>query len=131
MQLSSDLVIYFRERLIREFGGLAAVPDVGRVEGVIGRVEQAVFYADPAPDVYELAALYWAAFAVGHVFSDGNKRTALTVMLYCLSEHNIQLYYSREIENQLIDLTVEAATGAQTVTSLAEILREMPQSQLD
>lgn len=51
--------------------------DKSRLEGVAGRIENTLLYSDEISDIFQLAALYTEAFAVGHAFPDGNKRTAL------------------------------------------------------
>ncbi|WP_275554299.1 hypothetical protein [Mixta sp. Marseille-Q2659] len=40
-------------------------------------VEQTVYDTTSRPDQYQVAALYWAAIARGHIFNAANKRTAV------------------------------------------------------
>lgn len=71
-------------------------------------------------DVFELAATYWVAIARGHIFNDGNKRTAFFVTMTFLYRNGIRI---RDTDNTLENLTVEAATGEKTVDQLAQHLR--------
>jgi len=73
-------------------------------------------------DVFELAATYWVAIARGHIFNDGNKRTAFFVTMTFLYSNDIRI---RDTDNTLENLTVEAATGEKTVGQLAQHLRNL------
>lgn len=53
----------------------------------------------------EIAALYAEVIARGHVFLDGNKRTALTSMLSFLNLNDLELKVNQsELENQIVDI---------------------------
>ncbi len=69
-----------------------------------------------------MAATYWVAIARGHIFNDGNKRTAFFVTMTFLYRNGINI---RDNDNTLENLTVEAATGEKTVDQLAQQLREL------
>jgi death-on-curing protein len=68
-----------------------------------------------------VAAMLMIAIAKGHIFNDGNKRTALMATLYFLFRNDVKLKKS----NQLEDWTVEAAIGTLTVSSLALNLKSL------
>ncbi|EBD9832207.1 type II toxin-antitoxin system death-on-curing family toxin, partial [Salmonella enterica] len=71
--------------------------------------------------LFELAATYWVAIARGHIFHDGNKRTAFFVTMAFLRRNGIRIH---DTDNTLENLTVEAATGEKTVDQLAQYLRK-------
>lgn len=65
------------ERLIGLFGGSAAgARDENLFQAALSRPLNKWHYEDPRPDLFELAAAYAFALCKGHVFHDGNKRTA-------------------------------------------------------
>ncbi|MDI3360310.1 type II toxin-antitoxin system death-on-curing family toxin [Lelliottia sp. V89_10] len=121
--LNEAIIMRIHDRMIELYGGLPGIPDAERVGAIISRVEQAAYYSDPVPDVFEMAALYWVAIARGHIFNDANKRTALASTLFYLLRNNIQIRNHPEDQARLVDLTLEAATGDRDVAYLAAQLR--------
>lgn len=121
--LNEAIVMRIHDRMIELYGGLPGMPDAERVGAIIARVEQAKFYSDPAPDIFETAALYWIAIARGHIFNDANKRTALASTLFYLARNNIQIRNHPEDQARLVDLTLKAATGDRDIADLAAQLR--------
>ncbi|MFN6884273.1 type II toxin-antitoxin system death-on-curing family toxin, partial [Proteus mirabilis] len=95
--------------------------DPGRAEALIYRVQNRKHY-EGITDVFELAATYWVAIARGHIFNDGNKRTAFFVTMTFLYRNGIRI---RDTGNMLENLTVEAATGEKTVDQLAKHLQNL------
>ena len=119
--VSAQEVIAFHERILQRLPGVTGMPDPGRAEALIYRVQNRAHY-EGVTDVYELAATYWVAIARGHIFHDGNKRTAFFVTMTFLYRNGIQI---RDNDNTLENLTVDAATGHKTVDQLAQHLREL------
>ncbi|MDC9620398.1 type II toxin-antitoxin system death-on-curing family toxin [Xenorhabdus sp. XENO-7] len=119
--VSAQEVIAFHDHLLRRFPGVAGMPDPSRAEALIYRVQNRTHY-EGVTDVFELAATYWVAIARGHIFNDGNKRTAFFVTMTFLYRNGIKI---RDNDNTLENLTVEAATGEKTVNQLAQHLREL------
>ena len=76
--ISAADVVRLHDRVLNdgELGGLAADKSL---EGALARVETRVAYG-LVEHAHDLAAGYAMALARGHVFNDGNKRTAFTVM---------------------------------------------------
>lgn len=114
-------VIAFHDRILQRFPGVAGCADPGRAHALIHRVQNRVHY-EGVTDVFELAATYWVAIARGHIFQDGNKRTALFVSMVFLRRNGLLI---NDVDDTLENLTVEAATGAKTVIQLAQCLREL------
>jgi death-on-curing protein len=71
-------------------------------------------------DVFDLAATYAVVLAVGHVFNDGNKRTAFTVMDICLVQNGMEPRYD---VIEAADLIVRAARSQLDEKELALWLR--------
>lgn len=119
--VSAQEVIAFHERILQRLPGVTGIPDPGRAEGLIYRVQNRAHY-EGVTDVYELAATYWVAIARGQIFNDGNKRTAFFVTMTFLYRNGINI---RDHDNTLENLTVDAATGNKTVDQLAQHLRAL------
>lgn len=119
--VSAQEVIAFHDRILQRFPGVAGMSDPGREEALIYRVQNRKHY-EGITDVFELAATYWVAIARGHIFNDGNKRTAFFVTMTFLYRNGIRI---RDTGNMLENLTVEAATGEKTVDQLAKHLQNL------
>lgn len=74
--LEKTLVLAIHDRQISEHGGSAGVRDERLLESALARPQQLHAYADPAPDLADLAAALAHGLARNHAFLDGNKRTA-------------------------------------------------------
>ncbi|EMP4352368.1 type II toxin-antitoxin system death-on-curing family toxin [Proteus mirabilis] len=119
--VSAQEVIAFHDRILQRFPGVSGMSDPGRAEALIYRVQNRKHY-EGITDVFELAATYWVAIARGHIFNDGNKRTAFFVTMTFLYRNGIRI---RDTDNTLENLTVEAATGEKTVDQLAKHLQNL------
>jgi death-on-curing protein len=73
-------ILELDDMIIELTGGLpGARPDLS-VHALVGRVEANLHYTD-FNHIVEIAAFYAEVIAKGHVFQDGNKRTALSTMI--------------------------------------------------
>lgn len=119
--VSASEVIDLHDRILQVLPGVQGMPDSGRAEAIIHRVQNRLHYEN-VTDVFELAATYWIAISRGHIFVDGNKRTSFFVTMLFLARNGIGVHDNGTL---LEDLTVEAATGSVDVQSLAEQLRSI------
>ncbi|HVV96723.1 MAG TPA: type II toxin-antitoxin system death-on-curing family toxin [Rhodanobacteraceae bacterium] len=71
------LAIAIHDRQLSEHGGSAGVRDEHLLDSALARPQQVFAYADPEPDLADLAAALAYGLARNHPFIDGNKRTAL------------------------------------------------------
>lgn len=120
--LSSEKVIAIHEQVVgpSELQGMARNKSI---ESVLARVDNRVAYG-MIEDVFELAACYACYIAVGHVFNDGNKRTAFTAMDTCLRINGIELDFDTGRASEMI---IKAAQGIVDEKELAEWLRILAQ----
>ena len=79
------VVLAIHDQQIAEHGGINGVRDMGLLESALARPAQLESYGDP--DVFVLAATYAHGIARGHLFVDGNKRTAYVVCMLFLRLH--------------------------------------------
>lgn len=118
--LSSEKVIAIHEQVVgsSELQGMARNKSI---ESVLARVDNRVAYG-MIEDVFELAACYACYIAVGHVFNDGNKRTAFTAMDTCLRINSIELDFDTVEAGEMM---IKVAQGIVDEKELAEWLRTL------
>ncbi|WP_020558489.1 type II toxin-antitoxin system death-on-curing family toxin [Thiofilum flexile] len=116
--LSAEEIEYLHEQVLYE-GELAGLAGDKSLVSALARVENRLTYG-LINDVYELAATYATVLAVGHVFNDGNKRTAFTAMNICLVLNGIDPTFD---VIEAADVIIEVAQGKRDEQDLAAWLR--------
>ncbi len=114
----AEEIIQFHDRLLRVTPGVTGMPDPGRAEALMYRVLNQIEY-EGVTDVWLLAAMHLLAISRGHIFNDGNKRTALFITLLFLKRNGISLAANPDF----VDMTVDAAAGRLTLEQIAVRLR--------
>src|SRR3970040_2933634 len=94
--LEKALVLAIHDRQLAEHGGSAGIRDEGLLESALARAQQLHAYADPAPDLADLAAALACGLARNHPFVDGNKRTAHVAYRTFLAFHGAELVVTDE-----------------------------------
>ena len=83
--ITADEVAAISVQSVATFGGLSGdVRDENLFNAALGRPLNKWHYDEPKPDLFTLAAAYCFALVKGHVFHDGNKRTAYIVSVVFL-----------------------------------------------
>ncbi len=107
IHLSGDEIKAIHDSILEGNSGLkGSRPDLS-VEALVGRIHSNLIY-QTFFSIEEVAALYAEVIAKGHVFNDGNKRTALVNMLTFL---DLNGHYLVVNQNQLADKIVELSDG--------------------
>ncbi|MBK5013112.1 MULTISPECIES: type II toxin-antitoxin system death-on-curing family toxin [Pantoea] len=119
--VSAQEVIAFHDRLLAVLPGIKGMPEPQRAEAIIYRVQNQLYY-EGVEDIFVLAAIYLIAISRGHIFNDGNRRTAFFVTMVFLNRNGIAI---RDEDNELEELTVSAATGDATTEVIAAVLRRL------
>lgn len=102
-------------QVIEDYGGSHGVRDDGRLKSVVKAPAQIIFGETQYATIYDKAAAYLGNIIRDHPFSDGNKRTALTVCAIFLSRNgHVFIANPRLLE----DFVVRVATDH---LSIAEI----------
>jgi death-on-curing protein len=116
--ITRDAVLALHDAVLNanELQGMAGDKSL---DAVLGRVMSRLRYG-LIDDVFDLAAAYATVLAVGHVFNDGNKRTAFTVMDICLVQNGIQPQYN---VIDAADVIISTAQGQTDSKELAQWLR--------
>lgn len=105
--LESREIMLFHHMLIDEHGGLRGLRDEGALESTLARPQNLLSY-HPETSITSLAACYGFGFCQNHVFSDGNKRIALTAINLFLQLNGWNLRCS---EAEAVCVIREVASG--------------------
>jgi len=120
--ISVEEAIAGNKHLVAQFGGLdAGVRDVNLLHAALARPLNKWHYEAPQPSLYVLAAGYAYGIAKGHVFHDGNKRTAYLVAVTFLEMNGIICAPDQE---SLVETMVSVADGSMSEQKLAMWLSE-------
>jgi len=117
INLEEILRLHFQ--IVEDFGGSHGVRDEGRLNSVVRAPKQIVFGEEQYPSLYEKAAVYLRNIIGDHPFTDGNKRTAVTVCGIFLARNNVNL---RANPKDLEDFTIQVATDHLKIDEIAEWL---------
>ncbi|MGP7733608.1 type II toxin-antitoxin system death-on-curing family toxin [Oceanimonas smirnovii] len=118
LHFSTQRVLEINTYILRTSPGFRGGVDVGKLEGALGRIDNAMLY-NGLDDVFLIAAKYAASIGVAHAFSDANKRTGLAVCLEYLSLNDYDITSDTET---LADATVDLITGKLPESDFADIL---------
>jgi len=103
--LEEILRLHFQ--VIENYGGSHGVRDENRLKSLVDAPRQEVFGQEQYPGVFQKAAVYMRNIIGDHAFTDGNKRTAVTVAGIFLSRNG---YHLTATPKALEDFAVEVAT---------------------
>jgi death-on-curing protein len=108
--IEADDAILINLQLIGAFGGLAAGAREGNLLlAASARPLNQRHYAETRPSLFELAAAYTFGIARGHVFHDGNRRTAYTTAIAFLRKNGVDV---APPGGEIVETTVALAEGA-------------------
>lgn len=103
-------VLLIQALVIRQIGGMDGITEQGfaKLATALAVPQQSMFGDDLYPDLPAKAAALFDALVNGHCFSDGNKRTALLVMIEFLARNG--LCFVAADDDALYDWVLVAAT---------------------
>ncbi|MEZ9997898.1 type II toxin-antitoxin system death-on-curing family toxin [Vibrio sp. 10N.261.46.A3] len=88
--LSIEEVVDIHDTILNTAPGREGYYGDNKLGGAIGRIDNAVYYGG-LDDVFDIAALYIEAIAMGHCFVDANKRTAFVSAITFLEFYDITI----------------------------------------
>lgn len=107
--MTEEDVLYIHHRLIEDFGGAHGVRDENRIKSAISKLSQ-------SSNSVQAASYFVRDIIQDHPFTDGNKRTAVTIMAIHLSQHSILLTCSpKQLEDFALDVALKKVTIEQIV----------------
>lgn len=117
-------ILEVNRRMVAKFGGLYSesdnnVKNPGPLEYVLGAMVFPVFGQERLPTLHHKAAALCRAIVQGHVFHDGNKRTALESCRLLLELNGYDLVIDRDAE----DMMVRLASSRGDLAELTDWLR--------
>lgn len=119
--IDQALVLAIHDRQLAEHGGAEGVRDGGLLESALARPQQMLAYAEPPPDLADLAAALAHGLARNHPFVDGNKRTAYVACRTFLALNGAGLAADSEDKYQTF---LALADGRLPAEAFASWLRE-------
>jgi death-on-curing protein len=117
--LSVEEILRLHFQVIEDFGGSHGVRDENRLRSVVEAPRQEVFGQEQYPSVFEKAAVYLRNIIGDHPFTDGNKRTAVTVCGIFLARNGYALTANPK---ELEDFAVRVATDHLSVAEITNWL---------
>ena len=118
--LSLEEILRIHFQVIEDYGGSHGVRSEDRLQSVVNAPKQEVFGQEQYKTVFDKATVYLRNIIGDHPFSDGNKRTAVTVCGIFLARNNSPLIAR---PNELEDFTVKVATEHLNIEQIASWLR--------
>jgi death-on-curing protein len=114
--------VALNHRLTTLFGGLGGgARDENLLRAALARPINKWHYDQPRPDLCDLAAAYAFAIARGHVFLDGNKRTAHAVAAVFLLNNGLE---HTAPEDEVVAAMIGVAEGSLSEAELAAWFRD-------
>ena len=121
LHLDGNEILLIHDSILEDHAGLKGSRRDLSVDALVGRIHSNLTYqASEFTTIESVAALYAEVIAKGHVFNDGNKRTALLCMVTFLELNDLTFDVDEE---KLADKMVEVAEGLITHKSLAQWLK--------
>ncbi len=114
--VSLEEILRLHFQLIEDFGGSHGVRDESRLRSVVDAPKQSAFGKEQYPTVFEKAAVYMRNIVGDHPFSDGNKRTAVTVCGIFLMRNGKDL---KAAPKDLEEFTVAVVTKHLNIAEIA------------
>lgn len=106
--LTLEDILRLHHQVIEDFGGSHGVREEERLNSVVHAPAQEVFGAEQYQELYEKAAVYLRNIVGDHPFTDGNKRTGITVCGIFLARNSSKLIASpKELEDFAVQVAVE------------------------
>ena len=117
--ISLEEILRIHFQVIEDYGGSHGVRDEGRLISVVNAPKQEVIGEEQYSSLFDKAAVYLRNIIGDHPFSDGNKRTAITICGIFLSRNGKQI---NALPNNLEEFTVSVATKHLSIKDISSWL---------
>ena len=121
---SADVIDEIHSIIINDIGGLKGTIHPKSLESVLARPMNHMEYSDSC-DIHLVCALILHSIATHHIFSDGNKRTALVVTIMTYRLNDVALSYSLTMNNKFEKLVLKVASKKTDVKSIRKSLMRL------
>jgi death-on-curing protein len=119
--ISLEEILRLHYQVIEDFGGSHGIHNEGRLSSIVKAPAQIVFGEEQYPTIFDKGAVYLRNIVGDHPFTDGNKRTAITVSAIFLMRNGYNLTVSA---NELEDFTINVATQKLTIDQISSWLED-------
>ena len=110
-------VTELHDEIILRFGGLPGTKNKGLLESAVTKAVVTVGGVDAYSSLYAKTAAIGFSIAQNHVFNDGNKRTALSVMLLTLEINDVFINPSEDAASTLMILIATGHLSIEGITA--------------
>ena len=118
--ISKEQVIKIHQILIKRFGGIQGIRDIGMLESSLERPKSGISTQEFYPTPEEKAAAIIESIVTNHPFNDGNKRTGFVLMRLTLLEQNLDIEASRSDKYKFV---MDIAAGNRDYDSILNWIR--------
>ena len=115
-----DEVLQLHSWVIRRYGGMPGVRDMGALDSSLAQPRMVAFGVERFPSLYDKAAAYCFFIVRNHPFFDGNKRAGFLAALHFLSKNGVAP--SRD-EDSLYRAISGVADGSVGIEALVKALQ--------
>ena len=106
--LTVEEILLVHYKVIEDYGGSHGVQDEGRLASLEAAPKQVVFGVEQYASLYEKAAVYMRNVIGDHPFTDGNKRSGVTVAgIFLLRNKKALMATPKELEDFAVQVAVE------------------------
>lgn len=116
-----DEIVHIHDRLINEIGGSTGIREPGLLLAIVEKPRASFGGTELYPTMFDKASAVFEALVNYHVFIDGNKRTAITVLEYFLHKNGYILTASA---NQKENFTLKTATNNPDLSDVANWIKK-------
>jgi death-on-curing protein len=106
--INIELVIYFHDILIDEFGGIKGIRDQNSLKSAIDRPFSTFDEKDLYPSLFDKTAALVESLVKNHAFIDGNKRIGYVMLRFFLLENGYDVNAS---QTEKYDFIIEISKG--------------------
>jgi death-on-curing protein len=89
-RLTLEEAMFLHYKAIARFGGASGLRDKAILEGALDRADPVLAYVEPETVVVDAAVAVAVGIATSHPFVDGDKRTALIVLVSMLNLNGVK-----------------------------------------
>jgi death-on-curing protein len=118
-----EFSLMIHDDIIQSSGGLMGIRDIGLIESVLYHLQNDVYYPDCEDKITHLLF----SFNKNHCFTDGNKRSAVSLSAYFLAINDLEALVPKfilEMENIVVDVADNTVSRELLREIVASILYE-------
>ena len=119
--ISVKQALEIHDILVKQFGGLIGIRDLGGLKSALARPFQTFGGEDLYSDFFAKAAAIGESIIINHPFIDGNKRTGYVLMESMLRVGNFKIIATND---NLYDFVISISTGEKKIEQIVEWLKE-------